>query len=193
MPIDVHPVTTERWADLEALFERVHGPRGGKPITAACWCMAWRATAAEFKKGWGKGSTRGVGNKASLRAIVDEGCVPGLLAYLDGVPVGWVSVAPRTEFVALEAFAPLARIDDQPVWSVVCFYIDREFHRQGVGSALLEAAVDHVRTNGATILEGYPSKHGDRDPFTGFETMFAHAGFEQVKAGGRRSMWRRYV
>ena len=114
----------------------------------------------------GSGRTRGAGNKAALHAIVDGGRIPGLLAYEDGTPVGWCSVAPREEFVALESSRTLARIDDRPVWSVVCFYIDREFQRHGVGTALLEAAVDHARANGATIVEGYPSKPGDRDPFT---------------------------
>jgi len=191
--IDVQPVTSERWADLEVLFERIRGPRGGKPVTAACWCMAWRLPSDAFKAGWGSGRTRGAGNKAALHAIVDGGRIPGLLAYEDGTPVGWCSVAPREEFVALESSRTLARIDDRPVWSVVCFYIDREFQRHGVGTALLEAAVDHARANGATIVEGYPSKPGDRDPFTGFEAMFAHAGFEQVKAASRRSIWRRHV
>jgi hypothetical protein len=66
--------------------------------------------------------------------------------------------------------APLARLDDQPVWSVVCFYIDRH--------------------HGATIVEGYPSKPGDDDPFTGLEAMFAAAGFAQVRPGERCSIWR---
>ena len=133
MAIDVQPVTSERWADLEALFERIRGPRGGKPVTAACWCMAWRLPSDAFKAGWGSGRTRGAGNKAALHAIVDGGRIPGLLAYEDGTPVGWCSVAPREEFVALESSRTLARIDDRPVWSVVCFYIDRDV--QGQASA----------------------------------------------------------
>jgi deazaflavin-dependent oxidoreductase (nitroreductase family) len=150
--------------------------------------MAWRLPSDAFKAAGVVGAHAAPGSKAALHAIVDGGRIPGLLAYDDGTPVGWCSVAPREEFVALESSRTLARIDDRPVWSVVCFYIDREFQRNGVGTALLEAAVDHARANGATIVEGYPSEPGDRDPFTGFDAMFAHAGFEQVKAaGGGRS------
>jgi GNAT superfamily N-acetyltransferase len=192
MPLapEIHPVTSERWGDLERLFERPLGPRGGKPVTAACWCMAWRAPADEFRRGWGSGATRGQGNKAALRTVVDDGRVPGLLAYADGEPVGWCSIAPREDFVALESSRALARIDDQPVWSVVCFYVDPSAKRAGLGTTLLRAAVDYARSCGARIVEGYACKPGDRDPFTGFESMFEATGFVKVRAGGRRSTWR---
>jgi GNAT superfamily N-acetyltransferase len=192
VPIDVLPATPERWSDLVDLFER-RGPRGGRPVTDACWCMYWRLDKVAFGRGWGRGEQRGVDNRAALRSLVDEGRVPGVLAYLDGQAVGWCSIAPREEFVRLEASRPLARLDDQPVWSVVCFYIDRQFQRQGVGLALLQGAVEHARAHGATIVEGYPSKPGDDDPFTGLEGMFAAAGFAQVRPGQRRSLWRYVV
>jgi len=189
MPLaaEILPVTSERWGDLERLFERTLGPRGRQPIPAACWCMAWRATPEDFRRGWGSGATRGQGNKAALRAVVDDGRVPGLLAYMDGEPIGWCSVAPREEFVRLESSRALPRLDDQPVWSVVCFYVDPSAQHQGLGMTLLQSAVDYARSRGARIVEGYASKPGDRDPFTGFESMFAAAGFVQVRPGGRRS------
>lgn len=72
----VHPLTSERWPDLEKLFG-AHGAYGG------CWCMWWRLTRAQFQKNTGEG------NRQALKAIVDSGHVPGLLAYDGGEPVAW--------------------------------------------------------------------------------------------------------
>jgi GNAT superfamily N-acetyltransferase len=189
MDIEVRPATQQRWGDLVDLFERP-GARGGRPVTASCWCMAWRLPNDEFRRGWGSGDTRGVLNRAALQAVVADGRVPGVLAYADGQAVGWCSIAPREEFGRLETSRALARLDDQPVWSVVCFYIDARFKHQGLGTRLLLGAVDYARSQGATTVEAYASKPGDRDPFTGFEAMFAAAGFTRLRDTGRRSIWR---
>ena len=79
-------MTSDRWADLADLFER-KGPRGGTPMTAGCWCMWWRKRTGDPGK-----------NKRNMRGIVRADREPGLLAYEDGEPVGWVSIAPRDEF-----------------------------------------------------------------------------------------------
>jgi len=84
--MEIKPVTPDRWSDFAALFER-KGPRGGTPMTANCWCMWWRKRTGD-----------GVKNKRNMRGIVSAGREPGLLAYQDGVPVGWVSIAPREEY-----------------------------------------------------------------------------------------------
>jgi len=187
--IDVRPVTPERWGDMVDLFERP-GPRGGRQVSSGCWCMYWRLDGKAFDEFWGRGDERGAGNKAEMAAIVGAGRVPGLLAYTDGLPVGWVSVAPREEFPRIERSRALKPVDDQPVWSIVCFYVHRAAHRQGVGRALLEAAVEHARANGARIVEAYAVEAGDGDPYTGFRSMFEAAGFRVVRPGGRRSIMR---
>jgi GNAT superfamily N-acetyltransferase len=187
--IEIHPVTPERWKDLIALFERP-GPRGGRPVSSGCWCMYWRLEGKRFDEFWGRGDERGEGNKREMRTLVRAGQEPGLLAYIDGEPVGWCSVGPREVYPRLDHSRTLKRADEQPVWSVVCFYIHRANARQGIGDALLAAAVAHAARKGARIVEGYPVAPGDGDPFTGFRSMFRRAGFRQVRAGGRRSIVR---
>ena len=86
---EFHRLTLERWADFEELFGE-HGAAGG------CWCMWWRLTGKEFD------AQKGEGNRTAMKAIVDSGRVPGILAYHEGHPVGWCSVAPREEFPRLE-------------------------------------------------------------------------------------------
>lgn len=104
MTYQVHPVTADRWPDLEALF----GPQGAY---SGCWCMHWRLMRPQFKE------LGEEGRKAALRHLTHTDPAPGVLAYQDGAPVGWCSIGPREAFAALEASRTLKRVDDQPVWS----------------------------------------------------------------------------
>jgi GNAT superfamily N-acetyltransferase len=159
--------------------------------------MWFRITAQEFSKGAPRGGA--AGNRASMRKIVAGGKVPGLLAYLEGRPVGWISVAPRKEYGRIER-SPVAKAEsDEPgVWSIVCWYIDRRHRGQGVGSALLEAAVDHAKRKGARVIEGYPvdpshRKHTNAEAFVGIDSMFRRAGFREVARHSPSRPLMRYV
>jgi GNAT superfamily N-acetyltransferase len=142
-PIEIVPATRERWPDLESLL----GPNGA---CAGCWCMFWRLDRKDYKR------LQGAGNKAALQALTGSALPPGVLAYRDGRVIGWCAVGPRQDFIALETSRSLKRIDDTPVWSVVCFYIAKKERRSGLHSALLHGAVDFARRHGAAIVEGYP-------------------------------------
>jgi GNAT superfamily N-acetyltransferase len=179
--LEYHPVTPERRADL-ARFSEAHGK------FRYCSCMRWRMTSAEFKR-----STTG-SRVATLDNLAAADAPVGVLAYLDGDPVGWVAVAPRVALGALERYRDLARIDDQPVWSVTCFYIDRRARRQGVTLSLLKAAVAYAVEQGATIIEGYPVEPGARIyTYMGTPATFRAAGFEDVTPPGRSRMVMRYT
>jgi GNAT superfamily N-acetyltransferase len=172
LDLEFHPLTPKRWTDLEKLFGK-HGACGG------CWCMWWRLARSEFDK------QKGEGNRKALKEIVDSGEIPGILAYANNEPIGWCSVAPRDSFSALERSRVLKRVDDKPVWSVVCFFVARQFRHKGVTVALLKAAVEHVKEHGGKIVEGYPKepKNGySPDPFvyTGVASAFCKAGFIEV-------------
>jgi GNAT superfamily N-acetyltransferase len=186
MEPEIHPVTPDRWDDLVALF----GPNGAY---SSCWCMWWRLTSSEFDR------RHGAGTRRALKGLVDRGRVPGLLAYVDGKPVGWVSVAPREEFGRVERSRQLRPIDDKPVWSIVCFYIHRKSRGRGVGSALLRGAVEYAGKKGAEIVEAYPvDARGKNIPsaelYTGTVGMFRAAGFEiAAERGGRRRIMRASV
>ena len=167
-----HPLTPDRWSDLETLFGK-NGAYGG------CWCMWWRTSRAEF------GRQGNEGNRQALKAITEAGEVPGVLAYVVNQPAGWCSVAPREAFPSLERSRTLKRVDDLPVWSVVCFYTARPYRRKGLMAELLRAAIEYAREHGAQIVEGYPidPKHPDLPPvssFTGILSVFQEAGFVEV-------------
>ena len=115
----------------------------------------------------------------------------GLVAYLDGEPVGWCSVEPRT------AYARLLRTPvpwtgrhedkaDDGVWSVICFVTRAGFRRRGVSRALARATVDFARERGARAVEGYPMLTEPGEDVTwgelnvGSRSIFADAGFTEV-------------
>jgi GNAT superfamily N-acetyltransferase len=137
--------------------------------------MRWRLASVDFK-----GSTK-ERRIAALDRLVQQETPVGVLAYRDGEPVGWVSVAPREAYAALERFKALPRIDDLPVWSVVCFFVDRSERGHGLTLGLLRAAVAYAVSQGAEIVEGYPVELGARlYTYMGSVAMFGAAGFQQV-------------
>jgi len=196
--LEVVAVTTDRWADLVDLFERP-GPRGSWPRTSACYCMFWRLQPSDYEAAFRQRSLEnrnGGPNKAAMKRLVTHGGVPGLLAFRDRRPVGWVSLSPRSELVRLEhspQLRPADADDDDRTWSIACLYVERACWRSGVGTALLAAAVERVRARGATTVEGYPVKAPSVDPYTGYDTMFARAGFRLIRPGrGRgRALWQK--
>ena len=184
--LEVIPVTPDHWQDLETLFGK-NGAYGG------CWCMWWRVTRSQF------GKQAGQGNKEALKAIVDSGEVPGLLAYASGQPIAWCSIAPREVFLPLERSRTLKRVDDQPVWSIVCFYVAKPYRRKGLMAELLRAAIDYARQCGAKMVEGYPiePKHNNSPPvstFTGIFSAFQEVGFIEVaRMSEKRPIMRYFV
>jgi len=185
--IEIHLATPDRWRDLASLFERP-GPRGGNPQTNGCWCQFWHLRGKAYFEGHGSG------NRARLEEEVRSGAKSGLLAYDDGVAVGWCRIGPRESFERLEHSPRLARVDDgADVWSVVCFYVHPDAKRAGVASALLDAAVEHAASRGARIVEGYPVREGHMniDAYTGYLPMFLDADFAVIRDAGRRTFVRR--
>ncbi len=172
LEIVTKPLAPERWPD----FEAVMGPKGG---CGGCWCMLWRLSKADHDRQLGEG------NRVAMQAIVAQGEQPGLLAYHDRRPIGWISLAPRQDFIRLEGSRVLKPVDSTPVWSVSCFLVLKDCRKRGVGEALLRAACDFAAERGAGILEGYPIEPSKRPyppvyAWTGFAEVFRRAGFAEV-------------
>lgn len=167
-----HPLTADRWDDYIELFG-AHGAYGG------CWCMWWRLTRREFSE------QQGDGNRRAMRAIVESGEVPGILAFRDGKPVGWCSVAPRENYGSIERSPVLKRLDDRPVWSIVCLYVSRENRGEGIAERLVKGAVDYVREMGGKVVEAYPVQPRSENvppvsSFMGLPAIYERAGFVEV-------------
>jgi GNAT superfamily N-acetyltransferase len=169
----VRPLTPDTWTDLEELF----GLPGGS-IVRGCWCMFYRRT------GKHSGALNGAENKPQLRRLVDEGTVPGLVGYLGGSPVGWISLGPRGDYLKLQRSPIMKPVDDADVWSIVCTYVAKTYRGQGLQHRLLDAAVRYARDNGVRLLEAYPvdkpQRSHDDFMFFGSRSLYARAGFREV-------------
>lgn len=177
MKLTVAPLTPDRWPDLEAVFNAK-----GCSVARGCWCMAYRLSGS--REPLSPGMTRAQSNRAALKALVDAGKPPGLIGYRGKVPVGWVSIGPREEYAKLKRSPVMKAVDDQPVWSIVCFVVPAEYRGQGIARALLKGAVAYARDQGATLVEAYPVekpfRSKDDSMWFGAKSMYDNAGFEEV-------------
>ena len=182
--VKTRPLTAKNWADLERLF----GPRGA---CAGCWCMWYRLSRHTWEK------QKGRGNRQAFQRVVASGVPTGVLAYQDKEPVGWCAVAPRKDYVRLARSRVLKPVDEQPVWSITCFYVAKAHRRSGLTEQLLRAAVEYARKHGGKIVEGYPhdrpaGEMPDAFAYTGFVSAFRKVGFKEVaRRSARRPMVRR--
>ncbi len=163
-------LTINNWKHFENLF----GERGA---CGGCWCMTWRLTSKEYEK------YKGNGNKWKIHKLVRDEKPLGVIAFKNKIPIGWCSVSPRHTLVRLENSKLLKRIDDMPVWSITCLYVQKEFRRNNISSVLIKEAAHYAFNSGATIVEAYPvipkkKSMPDVFAFTGIANAYFKAGFK---------------
>jgi len=173
----VHPLTRDRWPDLEAIFAA-----RGCSIARGCWCMYYRRSgkAPTLRPGESRSSR----NRRDLKALASQDPPPGLIGYEAGKPVGWVSLGPREDYAKLQRSSVMKPVDKQPAWSIVCFVVPSAYRKQGIARQLLAGAIDYARKRGVRLLEAYPvdmavTPEGESLWF-GTKTMYDEAGFEEV-------------
>jgi ribosomal protein S18 acetylase RimI-like enzyme len=175
MSFTTKPLTAANWHDLEAVFNA-----RGCSLARNCWCMYYRKSGAE---GWPTKDRSRI-NRGRLKSLADEGKQVGLIGYQDGVPVGWVSFGPREDFARLARSPVMAPVDDQPVWSIICFVVPSEYRKQGIARQLLDAAVAFCRKKKVKLVEAYPvdkeGRSADSSMWFGAKSMYDAAGFEEV-------------
>ena len=165
-------LTIDSWND----FERLFGERGA---CGGCWCMYWRLRNKDFE------NQKGKGNKKTMKNLVNKDQQIGIIMYVDEVPIGWCSAAPREDFLRLENSKILKPVDDKSVWSIVCFFIDKKYRRYGYSAKLLKGIIEFSKKKNVKILEGYPTEpKKDNMPaafaWTGIASAFNQAGFQEV-------------
>lgn len=182
LELQIHPVDRQRLPDLDR-FSRRHGK------FRYCSCMRWRLISTHFRH-----STKEERVKA-LDDLVDQDTPVGMLAYSENEPIAWCSIAPRETYKALERSRTLPHLGGAQVWSVVCFFVDSRFRRQGITLQLLLAAVDYARSYGAQIIEGYPvTPDSPSYTYMGSPETFLRAGFhDETPAEQSRQVMRYFV
>lgn len=170
--LSFHPLTPDRWKDFEKLF----GPRGA---CAGCWCTYWILRRSEFDR-----LRKGEGTKKFIKKIVKKGLPPGILAYEEDRAVGWCAIQPRENYPVLQNSRILKPVDEKPVWSIVCFYIQSKYRKHGLTVDLIKEAVKFAKSQKAKIVEGYPVEPKKVTApvfiYTGIASAFLKAGFKEV-------------
>ena len=185
--LSFEPLTKKNWEKFVQLF-------GEKGACGNCWCMYYRLKKSEFQEGKAKD-----GNKNAMKKIVWNNRPAGLIGLYDGQPIAWCAFAPREDFFKLENSRVHKRIDNEMVWSIPCFFIDKNFRRNGVSVELLKGAIKYAKENGIKIIEAYPTiptqeKLPDSFAWIGLFKSFERAGFEVVdKTSKNRPMVRYYT
>jgi GNAT superfamily N-acetyltransferase len=186
-PLTVEPLSRKNWKEFEQLF-------GSRGACGNCWCMYYRLSKQEFDRGKEK-----QGNKLAMKKLVWAGKTAGLLGFYRGRAIAWCAFAPRQDFIKLEKSRVHKRIDDQPVWSVPCFFVAKDFRKQGVSVELLQALIRYAKKKKIKIIEAYPAiptkgKLPDAFAWIGLYRSFARVGFEIVDHTSRnRPMVRFYT
>ena len=183
--VTIVPANEASWEDLQAVF-------GMSGTARRCQCQRFRTPPRVWDRTWPWGSIE----ERAERLLEQTRCgqpntdmTSGLVAYLDGEPVGWCAVAPRTAYMRLGR-APWVKRNEDPsddsVWAATCFVTRTGFRRLGISRALARAAVDFARQRGARALEGYPMITQPGKEITwgelhvGSRSAFAAAGFTEV-------------
>lgn len=171
MAWETHPVTPDRFEDFADVINKNRRANH-------CWCLSHRLTAGEIAE-LGDGS-----RERAMRRLCERENPPGVVTYLDGEPVGWCNIGPRSEITRLARSRLIRPIDDVPVWSIICVIVRPGHRRQGVTQHLIEGAVEYAGSRAAPAVEAYPvDPPGRMDltmAFVGTRTMFERAGFRVV-------------
>jgi GNAT superfamily N-acetyltransferase len=163
------PVNSCNWKELENFFESKGGPQ-------YCWCMAWR----NMNEGTSRSSKSD--KKKSLKSYVERKIPIGLLCYSNSGPIAWCSIAPRNNYRDLAGDNTLKN-----VWSLVCFFIKREYRKQRMTEKLISEALKYAKDNGAKYVEAYPvNPDSPSFRFMGFKSTFDKMGFKFKKKAGKR-------
>ena len=144
-----------------------------------CWCMFPRL---------GSGEGQRMGRKQRRAAMTELACrrrAPGLLAFDGDEAVGWIAIAPRTEYRRIEASDATPRVDDEKVWVIPCITVRPSARGRGIALAMIRAAVAFAGKHGAPSVEAYPragaKRTKDDNAFFGTEPLFRRAGFKVIR------------
>ena len=172
MDVVVEPATEERFADVATML----GPKN--PSSSVCWCLSHRIDSRTNREL--VGPARG----EYVRELCRRDVAPGVLAYEAGEVVAWAAVAPRAELPFARS-TKIPHVDDLPVWSIWCVRVRPGHRGKGLAAAVLEGAVDYVRTEGAPAVEGYPVDNAGKKvdltmAYVGTRSLFEKVGFTKA-------------
>jgi GNAT superfamily N-acetyltransferase len=138
--IKTEGVTKQNWHQLVKLFD-------GSNECSDCWCMNHRSDP--------QSCPTGEAAKKALEVEIVSERANGLLAFIDGTPVGWCAVDPALSQVGHD-YCVRTKQCDPLVWMIHCLYVHPAHRGTGVSKVLIQAAIDLAKSKGATELLAFP-------------------------------------
>ena len=168
---ETRPLTLARFDD----FADVVNPNRR---ASHCWCLSHRLPEGRIRE-------LGAGDREqAMRRVCEDSPPPGVITYEDGLPVGWLSIAPRTAIPKLMRSRVIKPVDDVEVWSIICIVVRGGHRRRGVTASMIDGAVEYAASQGAAAVEVYPADPDGRMDltmaFVGTRSMFEPAGFDVI-------------
>jgi GNAT superfamily N-acetyltransferase len=171
---------TTTWPDFERLVEKHNGVWGG------CWCMSFHSEGAN------KSTTYELNHQRKAQRV-SEGRTHAALVYVGGIAVGWCQFGPTEELPHIKhAREYTAKLTDLPDWRITCFFVDRDYRKQGVASAALAGALEQIAVLGGGVVESYPEDVSGRKVSSTFIhnatlSLFEQYGFKKIRPLGKNN------
>jgi GNAT superfamily N-acetyltransferase len=181
----IEPLTKGNWNKFLQLF-------GVKGACGNCWCMYYRLSRADFAEG-----KTDDGNRKAIKELVWNNKPTGLMGIYQGQAIAWCAFAPREDFIKLGKSRVHKRIDDKPVWSIPCLFIDKKFRGIGISVEFLKGVANYAKDKGISLIEAYPTipttpRIPDSFAWIGLYKSFERAGFEIVDQTSKNRPMVRY-
>jgi GNAT superfamily N-acetyltransferase len=172
--VQIKPLAAERLEDFLTFFDR--DAFMDNPQWSSCYCLFYQYAGADWEQ-----RTREE-NRATKASLISEGRAHGLLAYVDGRPVGWCHAAPKSTLPRIGQYEDLKSADDPTLGAIVCFVVAAPYRGQGLARKLLDAACDELRDLGMKEVEAYPPGESlsEARSYHGPLRMYLDAGFKVV-------------
>lgn len=167
MRLTLRPLSPDLWPAPEELFGQNGACNGVPDACNGGMVSAYRKTSRET-------------NKRAFQQAVENGPLPGLVAFDGDLDVGWCPLTPREALPWLDRTWKFKRIDDEQVWSLSCLCVRKGFRRGGITSALITEALRVAKRADAPALQAGPFDAGGSSSATGYASTFARARFQIV-------------
>ena len=174
----VHPLTNDTWDAFAALVERHNGVWGG------CWCLAFHAKTPDMGQSV-------EGNRAVKQRLVSDGQAHAALVFDRDRAVGWCQFGSPEELPRITHRKEYESGLDRPAdYRITCFFVDRDYRRDGVAAAALQGALELIAEAGGGVVDGFPyDTHGEKSNasflYNGTRSLFEQAGFAYERPKGK--------
>jgi GNAT superfamily N-acetyltransferase len=174
----VKPLGPDTWDAFSRLVERHNGVWGG------CWCLSFHPKYPE------RGQSV-EGNRALKQRLVDEGRAHAALVFDADRAVGWCQYGTPEELPNIYHRKEYeVGLVEPPDYRLTCFFVDRDYRRDGVSAVALRGALDLIAEAGGGVVEAYPQDtQGDKVNasflYNGTRGLFEQTGFEYERTKGK--------